>query len=637
MKTLFAVTFCILALVTAAQNVSPQCDSGWETWTNFCYLFVNTTQASWTSAQTECSARQAYLLRIETTDEYTFIGKTMQWYPSNGYWTALNNLGGMGTNANSTTTFMWGNDEYAIDAVVNNNWDREPLNTDSHDCVGMNIQGTLSVIDCSQRHGYVCEMQQPAKGCPAPWTPGYGGIRCYFISQAGNWSLTLNWEQARKTCESMGTLSNKAYMVKITSLDVQNFLAEQLPSAYFGRQQFWTGLNDIANEGQLIWSDGTPIGSANFSGIWRVEPNNLAGTEHCGVLLPRAKFIDADCTDTRNYICRKGLPSTNSLVMNMGCGSWTRAGRSCVGVYTQPYRNWTDARAFCQRMGGDLLKFDTQTDADWLTMQAVNGYQLKGVSGFWIGLNDQAVENTFVWTDGTEPYGSILSWTQQPDRLVNYGANCASMSSKGLFFDEDCNRDYAVAACEEPANSNGGCNTNWSSGNGNCYFFDSNNWHLKKEAINFCKQNSMSGSATLLTLNTVDEYNWVTSNVPGGPNGGQLYWTTLIAYDGMDWGFDGLTQAPNVTASIVQWDSEPNNFGGNENCVEIIQAGTLNDQSCSKINGYICQEFLNLPPISMLNPPGKNSIVAGSAGLTAHYSFAIIIPILIAVFWRTVL
>jgi hypothetical protein len=41
-------------------------------------------------------------------------------------------------------------------------------------------------------------------------------------------------------------------------------------------------------------------------------------------------------------------------------------------------------------------------------MQAIQGYGLGGSGGFWIGLNDIQQDNTFVWTDGTEPHGDIL-------------------------------------------------------------------------------------------------------------------------------------------------------------------------------------------------------------------------------------
>lgn len=54
--------------------------------------------------------------------------------------------------------------------------------------------------------------------------------------------------------------------------------------------------------------------------------------------------------------------STAVSLWNMGCGSWTRAGRKCVYAYTKIKKSWSDARTFCQSMQGDLLKFDDQDD-----------------------------------------------------------------------------------------------------------------------------------------------------------------------------------------------------------------------------------------------------------------------------------
>ena len=47
--------------------------------------------------------------------------------------------------------------------------------------------------------------------------------------------------------------------------------------------------------------------------VWRVEPNNLAGHEHCGALLPRGKWGDFNCDDMNNYICRLALPGCKSF------------------------------------------------------------------------------------------------------------------------------------------------------------------------------------------------------------------------------------------------------------------------------------------------------------------------------------
>lgn len=62
---------------------------------------------------------------------------------------------------------------------------------------------------------------------------------------------------------------------------------------------------------------GTSVGlddvlCASADRIWRVEPNNLAGKENCGALLPRGRWGDFNCDDQNNYICRIALPGCKS-------------------------------------------------------------------------------------------------------------------------------------------------------------------------------------------------------------------------------------------------------------------------------------------------------------------------------------
>jgi hypothetical protein len=42
-----------------------------------------------------------------------------------------------------------------------------------------------------------------------------------------------------------------------------------------------------------------------YNSSWAVEPDNLAGKEHCAVLKMNGKLSDQDCSKTMNFICRK--------------------------------------------------------------------------------------------------------------------------------------------------------------------------------------------------------------------------------------------------------------------------------------------------------------------------------------------
>jgi hypothetical protein len=69
--------------------------------------------------------------------------------------------------------------------------------------------------------------------------------------------------------------------------------------------------------------------------------------------------------------------------------------------YLLDQSNWTTAEAEAITLGGHLVTINDQAENDWV-------FQTFGLFGnvsrhLWLGLNDVAVEGTFVWTDG-EPF-----------------------------------------------------------------------------------------------------------------------------------------------------------------------------------------------------------------------------------------
>ncbi|KAK7498431.1 hypothetical protein BaRGS_00010385, partial [Batillaria attramentaria] len=193
-----------------------------------------------------------------------FVKKGLLTYASDGYWTDLNDLpfNVPSSSGQGTGVFMWGNDEYPDDSVVGNHWDKEPDNTQWEDCVFISTQGELSVEDCNNRHGYICQIRTDQSGnCPAgDWYGGPSGTMCYYFSNTTYWPNVITWDQSRKTCESWAPFVNdqtrKATMLAITNPDIQTYLASNL--AYYEinnqRQVYWTGLNDKTTEATFVWA-----------------------------------------------------------------------------------------------------------------------------------------------------------------------------------------------------------------------------------------------------------------------------------------------------------------------------------------------------------------------------------------------
>ncbi|XP_016402760.1 galactose-specific lectin nattectin-like, partial [Sinocyclocheilus rhinocerous] len=81
----------------------------------------------------------------------------------------------------------------------------------------------------------------------------------------------------------------------------QDLLLSLLPSS---STRCWIGAHDGEQEGQWVWSDGTPY---DFTYWGSGEPNNL-GTENCGELnWSSNRWNDATCSTSLGYICAKDL------------------------------------------------------------------------------------------------------------------------------------------------------------------------------------------------------------------------------------------------------------------------------------------------------------------------------------------
>lgn len=591
---LSVVAWVLTALAGCYAQMQPhQCPTGWLSFKNYCYYFNNnaTGQISWQEAQNECKARQAGLLRIETQDEYTFISQSLAANPAPAYWTALNNLplnmmGSMGKAA-----FMWGDDEMTDDNIVKAHWDKEPDNTPFDDCVHISIQGTLSVDTCTKRHGYVCEIQKTqTAGCPLNWNSD-GGNMCYFVSNVTNWPDVKTWSDARTTCTSVSPFNdrNKARLLSITSRSTQAYLTNMLSLITVTTQVYWTGLNDIVTEGTFVW-DGNSLAPFNNSVVsWRQEPNNLGGNEHCGSLLPGARFSDSNCQTPMNYICRMGLNEGN--VWNFNCGTWLRAGTKCVSVYSSPRKAWADARQFCLSQGGDLYQFHDEDDVMWMRILAPSSFKL---TGYFIGLTDQGHENTFLWPDGSQPASSLLDWDQEPstDPVAALGKSCAWISYTGYFLTGRCNGpDHAGSVCETKS---GTCAPGWLGKGQSCYLFDTT-WRTHNEGRDFCKANSLGGNGQLLAIDDQAEKNFIKDHLATlAGNGFGGYWTALTkgAQDGGWYWPDPSDDDPMAVQKFVEWSQEPNNWNNNENCVQVNIHGELNDVVCASPSGFICQRAL---------------------------------------------
>ncbi|WP_368853855.1 C-type lectin domain-containing protein [Enterobacter hormaechei] len=125
--------------------------------------------------------------------------------------------------------------------------------------------------------------------CPLGWTSF--GLRCYkYISQPANWI------RAERNCQSLG--ANLAF---VRNKLENNFLLSLLPTP---STRSWVGAHEGVQDGQWLWSDGTPFLYTNWcSG----EPNNHKSAENCLEINfpPNRCWNDAPCSVLKSSICVK--------------------------------------------------------------------------------------------------------------------------------------------------------------------------------------------------------------------------------------------------------------------------------------------------------------------------------------------
>ncbi|MBE0174937.1 C-type lectin domain-containing protein, partial [Bacillus spizizenii] len=125
--------------------------------------------------------------------------------------------------------------------------------------------------------------------CPYGWTNF--GVRCYkFFSQS------TNWIAAERKC-----IDQHANLASVHSELENDFLLRLLPTS----TRCWLGVHDGVQEGEWLWSDGTPYDHTNWCSN---EPNNN-NVENCGELNWTSDrcWNDASCSTSMGYVCAKDL------------------------------------------------------------------------------------------------------------------------------------------------------------------------------------------------------------------------------------------------------------------------------------------------------------------------------------------
>ncbi|XP_069120617.1 macrophage mannose receptor 1-like isoform X2 [Argopecten irradians] len=588
------------------------CPNYWKPHGSSCYQFVSKS-ITWDQGRTLCRSRGGYLATIASQADQNFFVSQLPVNHTGGYWIGLNDK-------LVQNDFQWSDGS----KVTYTAWaPREPNNFYGHreDCVLMYLKGgkwndgtcdhPQQGVICRRPKQVVSKTQSPQTvGCTLP-AVGYVAS-CYFYVTGA----LKTWSDANADCGRRfnGTLAT------VNDRYTQAFVANYLN--YKG-DMFWIGMSDTVTPGTYLWKDGTEVeftfwGSAHTG---RERSTCVALT----TALPIGLWENKNCTDKHHYVCqypRKGFttpPPTTTKQPIMCPQGWSGPNSHSYMCYKVYYNDnvlgkmtWTESRDYCRGLGGDLISIHRQAQ------NAFVGTLLSQKTGtFWIGLNDRDQEAGYVWTDGRGT--DYTNWNPNEPNDYNGNEDCTQIFAGTLGWnDNNCYTTTnwiceirrgktpltTIAPPTGVTSSLCGSDPGWSLYNGSCYMSSPSSgdsalvdWY---DAGQYC----MGQGATLASIHTLDENNYVLSLISKAS-----LTSVWIGYNEL-----GATTYTWSDGSLVDFDfwgnGEPNNAFGAEMCVSVsVYGGTWNDDNCGQEKGFICKKSL-----SGSGPPTAPAVQVINAG-----------------------
>ena len=434
--------------------------------------------------------------------------------------------------------------------------------------------------------------------------PGGTGHRYKVITSS------LTWSQAKKRCEDLG-----GHLATITSNQEDEYIKRLLPTAKKEELHFWIGLTDDGREGRWKWITGEV---SKHSSWGDGEPNNYGGNEDYATIASSPKGAHHGRWNDFD-----GPNRVHKIIVGFVC-EWedeSTTSTTPTGVATfQAHRyeffrdklTWFWAQKRCEDMGGYLATISSVEENDFVAslLPRERDYE----TYFWIGLTDASNERSWVWIDGEaltyhkwrlgepndagekEDYVAITSSPKTPEHgtwIDLEGPHKTHDIVVGFVCEWDGELPKARNAqggVPSPSDLNRSVAQVFFNGHRYTVFTQMTTW----SQANFqCEQ--MGGH--LLTIETKEEWNFVTSQALNFPLHETFYWIGLTdrSKEGEWMWIHGQKPA------YPKWRrGEPNDFGGNEDYGSIVASpekllhGCWNDfegpdRVHDMVVGFICE------------------------------------------------
>ncbi|XP_052258892.1 macrophage mannose receptor 1-like [Dreissena polymorpha] len=142
----------------------------------------------------------------------------------------------------------------------------------------------------------------------------------------------------------------------------------------------------------------------------------------------------------------------------------------CYLITNKIQRTFTEARKFCNNMGGDLLIINSvqERDSVYGMVQTYKGYYPTHTE-WWIGMTDSVMQTAQAWVDGSSVTQSFLQWYGQEPAQYDRSKKCVVTYNNTLRHENCDSTQYFI--CERTRSTGLWCDSRagWESINGKCY------------------------------------------------------------------------------------------------------------------------------------------------------------------------
>lgn len=565
------------------------CPPTWVSYAGYCY-YLHKEAKNWQDAKVSCRKEEGDLASLHNIEESSFANSNFEFEDAAHVWLGLNDL-------KTQMYFEW-SDGTPVTYTI---WERgEPSHMDNRqeDCVALNPKvGHWSDQACEKKFPYICKRKPMPfdhergpiiePGCSTGWKRH--GLHCYFIGEE-----ISTFSDANSTCNGHG-----AFLMTVEDRFEQSYLTSLIglrPEKYF-----WTGLSNIEEREKFKWTTNDRILYTH----WDADmPGRKQG---CVVMRTgnKAGLWDViNCDETAKFACKKWAqgvtpPPIPTTTPEPRCPPQWKTGphiSSCFKYYSKPKdekKSWTEAREFCQAIGGELASINNKDDQDVIfsAMLAAGRWEET-----WIGLVNSDPSEGFQWSDGSPLI--YENWRfGEPNNYqgielcgelgTSYGMTWNDVPCQYLK-DWICELKKGAALKPEPTGSPYAefnlTHDGWLV-KGDKQFYVGKEEMAMDKARDFCRKNY----GNLATINDEEERTFLWRYILKNRTSESYYIGLILSVDKQFRWIDGSP------VDYVAWAvNEPNFSNNDENCVHMYRSsGFWNDVNCGTSCSFICERHTN--------------------------------------------